>query len=256
MPADDRHNFVLRATGRIPLLLVDGAPSSAPSEGASDFLELAVEPPASRASTRSPFEAKTIIANQLTTASIDDYAAIYLADVPRLDPRSIAQLNKYVEYGGSELELFLSPGRYQILTPNGKVLPVPAANGSGPSMFGSTAHTGFYRLIEGEQTMEEMKRAPLVAAINVPREESSLERIDRHTIRRLLPGYSMEFTRPRSGEEQQFGRSPGAKSAKSSFPLAMLAILCLLGEVLLGWRIGRPSQDKPEEQQKQNLRNS
>jgi len=388
VPADDRHYFILRVTGRIPVLIVDGSPSVAPWEGAADFLALAVQPPVSDPGTRSPFTAKVITAEQLAGTQVKNFAAVLLADVPGLEPRAAKQLKDYVGGGGmlmvfpgehtdiaawndlgfpgppiktvteakagkpivvnwtsptspitatlpvegldrltikrivryeggngndgeekgqvlatveggdsflvslqhgagkiyvfgvsaqgdfsnlpftpvllltvhrsiiahlmdvaeppsreafAELDLTLPPGRHQVLTPDESLLPVTTGGGSAGKVFRQTGLAGIYRLIEGDTPPENTEEAPLLAAINVPRDESALDRIGTRTIQTLLPGYPAQVMRVSGGE--QLSEGTGARSAASSFPLATLAMILLLGEVVFAWRVGLPAQD-------------
>ena len=100
VPADDRYYFVLRTATSIPLLLVDGAPSSALFEGAADFLAVAARPPDTASDARSPFAAKVIPADRLPGTALTRFAAVCLADVPRLDPEATKALRDYVSAGG------------------------------------------------------------------------------------------------------------------------------------------------------------
>ena len=100
LSADDRSWFVLRVTDRRPILVVDGSPSSVPFEGAADFLALALQPPETDASARSPFSVKRVSLQQLPGTSLADSAAVILADAARLDPATVEQLRRYLEGGG------------------------------------------------------------------------------------------------------------------------------------------------------------
>jgi len=388
MAADDRYYFVLRVTGQIPVLIVDGSPSVAPWEGAADFLALATQPPVSDPSTRSPFTAKVITADQLAGTEIKDFAAVLLADVAQLEPRSAKQFENYVRGGGmlmvfpgphtdiaawnnlgfpglpmgsiieakagkpmvvnwasptspitatlqvegldqltierilryesgndddiekqgqvlakaeggdsflvslqqgagkiyvfgvsaqadfsnlpftpvllltvhrsivahlmdvaepasreafTELNLALPPGRHQVFTPDERCLPVTSGADSAGKVFRETGLAGIYRLIEGDNAPENPEEAPALAAINVPSEESALDRVDARTIQTLLPGYPAQVMRVSGGE--QLSEGTGSRSAASSFPLATLAMMFLLSEVIFAWRLGRPADD-------------
>jgi len=100
MPADDRRHFIIRTTDRVPVLLVDGAPSSLPFDGAGDFLALALQPPGSQAMGRSRFAVETIRTAQLARTQLADYAAVFLADVDRLSDKQAAELEGFVSRGG------------------------------------------------------------------------------------------------------------------------------------------------------------
>jgi hypothetical protein len=99
-PSDDRHYFLLRPAEGVPVLVVDGAPSPVPFEGAGDFLAAALSPLKSDDAARSPFAVKTIPLGELAGAALADYAAVCLADVPRLDAEAVRALRTYVTGGG------------------------------------------------------------------------------------------------------------------------------------------------------------
>ncbi|KKL19772.1 hypothetical protein LCGC14_2462130, partial [marine sediment metagenome] len=101
-----------------------------------------------------------------------------------------------------------------------------------------------YRLVQGTAA-ETGDMGTAVAAINVPAEESILQRIDPQTVRSLLEGYSVSFTRP-DGDIGELTSADTFRIARLSFPLAALALALLLGEVLLSWSIGRSAVNPPK----------
>jgi hypothetical protein len=110
LPADDRYYFVLNTAGRIPVLVVDGAPSSVPFEGAADFVKLAVQPPESNVLERSPLAIEGVPIQELPGVEMGKFAAVVLADPPygpQLAPETLRQLREYVAAGGL---LFVFPG--------------------------------------------------------------------------------------------------------------------------------------------------
>ncbi len=100
LPADDRYYFLLETATYIPVLVVDGAPSPTAFEGAGDFVALGVRPAKSETTARSPFSVKTITTDQIASETLSDFAAVFLADVPKLDPDVAARLRDYVTEGG------------------------------------------------------------------------------------------------------------------------------------------------------------
>jgi hypothetical protein len=100
MPGDDRHYFLLRPTGSLPVLVVSGTVSPTPFESSGDFLAMALQPPALEAGARSPFAVKSMAAKDLAGAPLSDYVAVCLVDVPRLDSETVQRLRTYVEGGG------------------------------------------------------------------------------------------------------------------------------------------------------------
>ncbi len=386
VPADDRYYFVIRTTRRIPILLVDGRPSSIPFEGASDFLALALEPPEAQAMGRSLFSAETIRSEELPSTPLADYAAVFLADVTRLSDQASRQLRDFVSQGGlaivfpgghtdvaawnksdfpgvriesilqaeddkpmkvnwtlpnspvvgnmptegldqlrirrlfqfaaettsevlattdggepfllrlqmgkgkayvfavscqvdfsnlpftplllltvhrallnhlvehgeplareafDELGFSLTGGSQSILTPDGQILALrPLEDRPGQAIFTRTELSGIYRLVQAT-TARDDDIGTAVAAINVPAEESILQRIDPQTVRSLLEGYSVSFTRP-DGDIGELTSADTFRIARLSFPLAALALALLLGEVLLSWSIGRSAVNPPK----------
>jgi len=139
----------------------------------------------------------------------------------------------------AELRLELPGGARSVRTPDGRMVPLePQEDGQGQIVFAQTELAGIYELVEGSGSGAGAEGVP-VAALNVPPEESQLARIEPGVARGLLAGSSVSFTRGAHGTEQVAGEG-GARVATSTFPLAALALALLLGEVLLGWSIGRP----------------
>ncbi len=125
-----------------------------------------------------------------------------------------------------------------MLTPDGRVLPLrPDEDRPAQVIFNQTGVSGISRLIQGS-VVRPGELGTAVAAMNVPAEESSLERIDPAIVRSLLEGYPVSFTRA-NGNVGQLSSDDTSQIARLSFPLAALALGLLLGEVLLSWSIGR-----------------
>lgn len=100
LPADDRHHLIIRTESQLPVLVVDGAPSSAASRGAAHYLALALEPPPSELTGRSPFSVRKVTAAEWAQESLGDYAAVFLADVPQPPPDGVQRLTDYLDGGG------------------------------------------------------------------------------------------------------------------------------------------------------------
>jgi hypothetical protein len=141
----------------------------------------------------------------------------------------------------SELRLHVPPGAHRILTPDGRALPLaPASGPSGESVFHETELAGIYRLVAGESVPEAAESAVALAALNVPNEESTLERVDIGRIRTLLRGFSVDLLRAGAGGEH-LAENSGTHRATSGFLFAAMAIAFLVGEVLVAWSVDRPS---------------
>jgi hypothetical protein len=107
VPEDDRFYFVLRPAGSVPVLVVSGEVSSAEFESSGDLLALAFQPPAPESGARSPFTIKKVAARDLGNQVLSTYAAVCLADMPRVDADTAKMLRAYVEGGGL---LMIFPG--------------------------------------------------------------------------------------------------------------------------------------------------
>lgn len=137
----------------------------------------------------------------------------------------------------AELRLSLPPAAHQMILPDGKAVPV-MQSAEGDPLFDQTTLAGVYRLVAGDAPPADPTSAPPIAALNVPAAESELDRIEPAAIHTLLPGASISFLRG-DGRAESFGERGAATTAASSFPLAVLAMVFLLGEVLLAWSMGR-----------------
>jgi len=175
------------------------------------------------------------------------FTPVFLLAVHRIMQTHLIDSSKpLAQTAGTELRISLPPGPHRVLTPGGLARPLTLdPETPGPALFHDTEQAGIYRLIDGTTVPADTDALPPLAAVNVPREESSLDRADRETIRSLLPGYPVSFTRAAGGPEQ-LEAGPGAQAAASTFPLAAVALLCLLGEVLLAWQMGRPRPGSAE----------
>ncbi|NQT54234.1 BatA domain-containing protein, partial [bacterium] len=109
LPADDRFHFLLRTAPELPVLLVDGAPSSTSLDGAVDFVAMALRPPEGGPAGRSVLSTKTIRAGELSGTELAGQVAVVLADVPRLEPEALERLRGYVAAGGL---LIVFPGAH------------------------------------------------------------------------------------------------------------------------------------------------
>ena len=383
VPADDVHHFALRTEAGLPLLIVEGAPSSRPFEGSAAFVTLAFQPPAEAGAARSPFRVTQAPPEALEDRDLADYAAVVLTNTDELTPAAARSLKAYVEAGGmmvlfpgartrvaswtkdafpgvalrptepagedglrvdwvdpksritatlpaeglshvrvkktfpldggpsartlmmtqdgrplllrvkrgrgvvyvfgvsaqtdfsnfpltpafltalhrmvaerlsetatplsrpacAELKTRLAGQLLRALTPDGRVLPFrELASQPGWGALDDTAVAGLYRLTAarpGARPSPDESRGPVLAAVNPPPSESSLERIREERVRELLAGHAVAFVGG-DGHAERLGAGGGKASAASVFPLALLALVFLLGEVALAWSIDRP----------------
>jgi hypothetical protein len=105
LAADDRRTIVVRAVDQVRVLLVAGNLGATPREGDAFFLERALSPvPAGDSYFIKP---RVVSAADLPALKLADFEAVALVDVPRLQPDSVAELQKFVVAGGG---LLIFPG--------------------------------------------------------------------------------------------------------------------------------------------------
>ncbi|MFP4057113.1 MAG: BatA domain-containing protein [Candidatus Brocadiia bacterium] len=139
---------------------------------------------------------------------------------------------------GVRLEVSVPPQGHRVRVPDGRALPLRPVEGEpGRAAFVDTEQAGIYRLVAADGGAGEGEP---FAALNVPPEESALQRIGPATVRQLLPDHSVRFVRA-DGGGGQLREGGGEQTAASSFPLAVLALAFLLGETVLAWSASRPS---------------
>ncbi|MFP4057909.1 MAG: PA14 domain-containing protein [Candidatus Brocadiia bacterium] len=129
LAADNAASRVLSIVRELPVLVVDGAPSSRPLGGAAAFIEIGLTPrsedeeeepaPAEPRPGAPPrgedYEVRFLVEPRVTPApdilaqagQLDRYAAVILANVPRLPGAMAERLASYVERGGG---LLIAPG--------------------------------------------------------------------------------------------------------------------------------------------------
>ena len=122
LAADDAASRVLNVIDKLSVLIVDGAPSARPLGGAAAFIDIALtprreeEPPSPAPKPKGKrggqprylVEPKVVPAPEIgTVTDLGRYAAIVLANVPRLPDAAAASLARYVQAGGG---LLLAPG--------------------------------------------------------------------------------------------------------------------------------------------------
>ena len=141
----------------------------------------------------------------------------------------------------AELRFPASASPRYVMRPDGVAEKLEAAaDAEGVATFGRTELAGMYRLAEGKgDAVPEAGDGELVAALNVPVQESALERIDEKTVvRTLLRGHSVSFVPAGEGSGHLTGEA-GQRSAALSFPLSAAAMACLAAAVVLAWSMTR-----------------
>jgi len=117
LAGDDEAVRVLNVIDRLDVLIIDGAPSSRPLDGAAAFIAIALsprerderKPPADAEAPSSDLVAPTVIdaPDVAKIKDLDDYDVVVLANVPRLPGRFAKMLGKFVHAGGG---LLICPG--------------------------------------------------------------------------------------------------------------------------------------------------
>jgi Aerotolerance regulator N-terminal/von Willebrand factor type A domain len=146
----------------------------------------------------------------------------------------------------SELRLAIHGPGASIIQPDGEIIAIsPLADQPNEALFVDTTLAGIYHLEQTGPKGEMQSR--FAGAINVPVGESNLDRVTPEKITQLLDGSTVSF-KGTSENGQSLSGSEAPQSSASSFPLVFLALLCLLGEVILGWTLSRPAKTQPLEE--------
>ncbi|NNJ28109.1 hypothetical protein LzC2_42200 [Planctomycetes bacterium LzC2] len=109
LPADDVGRTAVRVLGRLPVLLVDGAPSNRPLAGETDFLSIALTPLSFGAANLEGgkaadlIETSTLAPSELTAEALAEARLVVLANVDRLTDDALTALTEFVQTGGSLL---------------------------------------------------------------------------------------------------------------------------------------------------------
>ncbi len=109
LAADDRASRVIDVQHDLPVLIVEGAPSARPLEGAAAFMQVALAP-GEDDSTDSHNLILPKVVPALQIGSINDFSAyrvVILSDVPRLPASTARALRQFVRDGGG---LLIAPG--------------------------------------------------------------------------------------------------------------------------------------------------
>jgi len=182
MPNDNTAVRVLPVIDKLPVLIVEGDPSTRPLDGAASFIEIALTPtededeaklapktPAKPGEKPAPAESEigalvepTVVAatNIQSVADFAKYNLVVLANVPQLPQATASRLVKYIQDGGG---LLIAPGDkvlptfYNAWTSEGGQALVPAALTSRKAMADSPAHLGIKTF--SHPSLELMKEA-------------------------------------------------------------------------------------------------
>ena len=103
LPIDDRRYVLVETTSRSKMLLVDGDPSAAPSLSESYYLAAALNPAMFAPSAKFGVDVVVINADELQSATLDDYQCVILCNLPRLDGSDQVRLEQFIAGGGGVL---------------------------------------------------------------------------------------------------------------------------------------------------------
>ena len=93
----------MQVVEKLPVLVIDGAPSVIAYRDGAFFLRLALEGSAVAGKKLSPIEARVVSEAEAASQRFEDYRCVILADVPRVEERLADRLKDYVKAGGGLL---------------------------------------------------------------------------------------------------------------------------------------------------------
>jgi hypothetical protein len=102
LPADDNRTIVVRAVGKVKVLLVDGNPGFSARESEVFFLKNVFG-----AGDQALVDAKTISPADIPATNLDEFDAVILADVPDFAPATLDAFAAYLQHGGG---MMIFPG--------------------------------------------------------------------------------------------------------------------------------------------------
>ncbi|HIG80945.1 MAG TPA: VWA domain-containing protein [Verrucomicrobiales bacterium] len=115
LKADNTFRVSIPVWERVPVLVVDGDPSPNPLESETDFLQIALQPYREAGELQKPgekklsdlLEVRVIRTPGLSAAAIGDARVVVLANVARLTPKQLIDVQSFVRDGGG---LLIFPG--------------------------------------------------------------------------------------------------------------------------------------------------
>ena len=151
LPADNRRYFTVQVVEKLPVLVIDGAPSVIAYRDGAFFLRLALEGSAVAGKKLSPIEARVVSEAEAASQRFEEYRCVILADLPRVEEKLAGRLKDYAKAGGGLL-IFCGEkadaAAYNVTlgTPDvaggGVLLPAPL----GPVMTASGKEHPFFRI--------------------------------------------------------------------------------------------------------------
>ncbi len=130
--ADDRRLMAVRAIDEVRVLLVDGEPGNEPRDSEVFFLHNALVPVPPEMAPNYFVKVTALTSSEFSQARLDEYDAIFLANVPDFSEKTLQALESYLRRGGG---LIIFPGgRVNVTFYNEQLLKrfnfLPAALGS------------------------------------------------------------------------------------------------------------------------------
>jgi hypothetical protein len=169
----------------------------------------------------------------------------FIVLVRRMLTSHLVQVGQPLSYPALRpLRLQLPPGVSEIIAPDGARHKLPPAEDlRRPRSFDQTARAGIYRVDappEVRETAEDEESPPTVpvAAVNVPTNESSLDKLDEESLDNIerIIGQDIFVT----AEDESAAPAQASGSARATFPLAVLAMLMVAAASAMAWYMGRP----------------
>lgn len=145
LKADNSLEASIPVWDKVPVLLVNGAPSSEPLKGETDFLEIALQPfGIAKADLTDLITTRVVDERELRSEDIPKNRVIVLANVRQLSDRQLKALRDFVSDGGG---LLIFPGDHintewynKVLANESGLLPTPLATLAG-SLDDAAPHT-------------------------------------------------------------------------------------------------------------------
>ena len=96
--ADDSYYFTVPVRRKVPVLVVNGKPSTIPYKDEVFYLKLALE--AGAEEDQAPIEVRVVRTGEFLQQHLDNYSCVVLANVPVVGERWASRLRNYVRKGG------------------------------------------------------------------------------------------------------------------------------------------------------------
>jgi len=165
LPADNIRFFTVEVRDKVPVLIVNGAPSIIPYRDGAFYLRLALEAPNRAGQPLSPIRPKVVTERELLGERLDNYACVILANVARIGPQLAQRLAAYVRGGGGLLVFCgnqVDPASYNLAIGPATRAPVRVVHGEGETGGAAEADEGQpnpFQLLPGRLGQVQVARA-------------------------------------------------------------------------------------------------